>query len=74
MRGAKVLVSKFVRAFAARRYVQHREAEYIPFQEFLFCYSFLFLFVFRSKSIAMVMAGRSVHLSTLFPGQAWTSG
>ena len=24
----------------------------------------------RPKSIAMVMAGRSVHLTTLFPGQA----
>ena len=24
----------------------------------------------RSKSTAMVMAGRSVHLTTLFPGQA----
>ena len=27
----------------------------------------------RPKSTAMVMAGRSVHLTTLFPGQAWTS-
>ena len=27
----------------------------------------------RSKSTAMVIAGRSVHLTTLFPGQAWTS-
>ena len=25
------------------------------------------------KSTAMVIAGRSVHLTTLFPGQAWTS-
>ena len=24
------------------------------------------------KSTAMVMAGRSLHLTTLFPGQAWT--
>ena len=33
----------------------------------------LFLFVFvalRPKSTAMVIAGRSVHLTTLFPGQA----
>ena len=34
----------------------------------------LFLFVcfvaLRPKSTAMVMAGRSVHLTTLFPGQA----
>ena len=27
----------------------------------------------RPKSTAMVIAGRSVHLTTLFPGQAWTS-
>ena len=34
------------------------------------------LFVFlalRLKSTAIVMAGRSVHLTTLFPGQALTS-
>ena len=33
----------------------------------------LFLFVFvalRPKSTAKVIAGRSVHLTTLFPGQA----
>ena len=35
----------------------------------------LFVFVaLRPKSTAMVIAGRSVHLTTLFPGQAWTSG
>ena len=28
----------------------------------------------RPKSAAIVMAGRSVHLTTLFPGQALTSG
>ena len=28
----------------------------------------------RPKSTAMVIVGRSVHLTTLFPGQAWTSG
>ena len=27
----------------------------------------------RPKSTAMVMVGRSVHLTTLFIGQAWTS-
>ena len=32
---------------------------------------FLFCFVaLRPKSTAMVMAGQSVHLTTLFPGQA----
>ena len=37
-------------------------------------YQVLFLFVcfvaLHPKSTAMVMAGRSVHLATLFPGQA----
>ena len=43
----------------------------------LFCHSkiclFVCLFVFvalRPKSTAMVVAGRSVHLTTRFPGQA----
>ena len=35
---------------------------------------FVCLFALRPKSTAMVIAGRSVHLTTLFPGQAWTSG
>ena len=35
----------------------------------------LFVFVaLRPKSTAMVIAGRSVRLTTLFPGQAWKSG
>ena len=33
----------------------------------LFC---LFFVALRPKSTAMVIAGRSVHLTTLFPGQA----
>ena len=38
----------------------------------LFC---LFVFVaLRPMSTAMVIAGRLVHLTTLFPGQAWASG
>ena len=32
--------------------------------------AFVCLFALRPKSTAMVMAGRSVHLTTLFPGQA----
>ena len=31
---------------------------------------FVSVVVLRPKSTAMVMAGRSVHLATLFPGQA----
>ena len=39
----------------------------------LHCLSVLFFVCFvalRPKSTAMVIAGRSVHLTTLFPGQA----
>ena len=39
----------------------------------LFCMYVCFL-ALRPKSTAMVIAGRSVHLTTLFPGQAWISG
>ena len=45
---------------------------YIPFNNFsvmLVCL-FVCLFALRPKSTAMVIAGRSVHLTTLFPGQA----
>ena len=35
------------------------------------CFCFCFVFVaLRPISTAMVIAGRSVHLTTLFPGQA----
>ena len=37
-------------------------------------YSLVGFVALRPKSTAMVIAGRSVHLNTLFPGQAWTSG
>ena len=32
--------------------------------------AFVCLFALRPKSTAMVIVGRSVHLTTLFPGQA----
>ena len=35
---------------------------------------FVVFVALRPKSTAMVIAGRSVHLTTLFPGQACTSG
>ena len=38
---------------------------------FVFCFVLFVCFVaLRPKSTAMVMAGGSVHLPTLFPGQA----
>ena len=45
----------------------------ISFTESSHFFFFVFVFVFvalRPKSTAMVIAGRSVHLTTLFPGQA----
>ena len=36
-----------------------------PFLKWIVCFV-----AFRPKSTAMVMAGRSIHLTTLFPGQA----
>ena len=41
-----------------------------PFACVLFCFLFVCFVALRPKSTAMVIAGRSVHLTTLFPGQA----
>ena len=51
---------------------------FVRFEEFGLCYTWrsvrlfcLFVFVpLRPMSTAMVIAGRSVNLTTLFPGQA----
>ena len=44
---------------------------YHKYSESLFCFLqfFVVCFALRPKSTAMVMAGRSLHLNTLFPGQ-----
>ena len=44
----------------------HCSSEDVPFN---FCFLFVFV-ALRPMSTAMVIAGRSVHLTTLFPGQA----
>ena len=52
------------------------EVDFICQDRYGFCF-FLFFFCFvalRPKSTAMVIAGRSIQLTTLFPGQACTSG
>ena len=47
------------------------EARKSVFQYYMVLDDFLVGFVaLRPKSTAMVIAGRSVHLTTLFPGQA----
>ena len=50
-----------------------RRQQKLPQQEMRFVCLFVFVDL-RSKSTAIVMAGRSVHLTTLFPGQALTRG
>ena len=56
---------------------------FAPVFSFIYCWVLIFALspcyiccfvALRPKSTAMVIAGRSVHLTTLFPGQAWTSG
>ena len=45
----------------------------LAFIKMLLCFDFMFVFLFccfASKVNSYVMAGRSVHLTTLFPGQA----
>ena len=37
---------------------------------YFYCFLFVCFVALRAKSTAMFMAGRSVHLTTLFPGQA----
>ena len=48
-----------------RIYSQTCYGQHSGFRFVLFCFAAL-----HPKSTAMVMAGRSVHLTTLFPGQA----
>ena len=44
---------------------------HVPSGQYLSCSIIVGCFVaLRPKSTAMVIAGRSVHLTTLFPGQA----
>ena len=45
-------------------------AELDGFLALAICESFVFFVALRPKSTAMVIAERSVHLTTLFPGQA----
>ena len=55
-----------------RGFDPHRCHWVVVFEQDTFIPAFLFVcFVaLRPKSTAMVIAGRSVHLTTLFPGQA----
>ena len=51
--------------------------EHLPYKEIAlntYVKSFFVFVALRPMSTAMVIAGRSVHLTTLFPGQAWASG
>ena len=55
------------------QFYEQNEVTYTNVRVLYLSNSHLFLFVFvalRPMSTAMVIAGRSVHLTTLFPGQA----
>ena len=60
--------------FGCSKELSHRDGsfEYLQHMFWLIVFFFVFLFfvALRPKSTAMVIAGRSVHLTTLFPGQA----
>ena len=43
---------------------------HVFFHAITFFFFFFFFVALRPMSTAMVIAGRSVHLTTLFPGQA----
>ena len=51
---------------------EHKVVNSFLFISFNIC--FVCFLALCPKSTAMVMAGRSVVLTTLFPGQAWTRG
>ena len=53
-------------------FIQILKVHSVSKQFILFCLFVCFV-ALRPKSTAMVIAGWSVHLTTLFPGQAWTS-
>ena len=54
-------------AYGDKRVITHKGPEYNSYNKIRLLVGFVAL---RPKSTAMVIAGRSVHLTTLFPGQA----
>ena len=53
------------------RFVNWRFRSFVQYSIVYFLFVCLFVFVaLRPKSTAIVIAGRSVHLTTPFPGQA----
>ena len=74
-------VTKMVWAFITSGTLFTKGQESVPFVDLSFnnCWFLVYMWSFvlfvcfvalRPKSTAMVIAGRSVHLTTLFPGQA----
>ena len=57
----------FIRRLALKRLIELHQREYHIQSDFVCLFVFVAL---RPMSTAMVIAGRSVHLTTLFPGQA----
>ena len=59
----------FVRLYVPQKLaLMHLACEYCKTAKF--CLFFVCFVALRPMSTAMVIAGRSVHLTTLFPGQA----
>ena len=54
--------------FQLKRFLSYQSSSYRGYTVFSFL--FVCFVALRPKSTAMVIAGRSVHLTTLFPGQA----
>ena len=50
--------------------VERQDPDNIPSSTDAGMVCFVYFVALRPKSTAMVIAGRSVHLTTLFPGQA----
>ena len=67
MQGLPSILSLFCNELNNFNNTEARMLDYIYHMTLFFVVGFVAL---RPKSTAMVMAGRSVHLTTLFPGQA----
>ena len=62
-----------VKLFSLKKNFKHDTQNTITkltLEHFLFMFLFVCFVALHPKSTAMVIAGRSVHLTTLFPGQA----
>ena len=64
----KLIGEKYLHTICISMILQLKSGQGTPVTFYLFCLFVCFV-ALHPKSTAMVMAGRSVHLTTLFPGQ-----